>query len=121
VFSRPRSQRWLENLSHVQQLGQQFTIPDENGCEGLNEGCRGKVSDDSTLTLPRFKQAGEFKNADGVSYGSAADFEPIREFPFGGQLVAGPQAPFGDEPANPVGNLLVNLGAPNRREFADDQ
>lgn len=87
----------------------------------MNEGRGGQVPDDSALTLTRFEQAGELQYADGVPYGGAADLKTIGQFTFRGQLVTGPQAPFGDEPANPFGDFLVDLSPPNRCEFADDR
>lgn len=94
---------------------------DQDGGQRLGEGIGAEVLDNGPIALAGLEQADQLEDPDGVADGGPADAEPLGQLAFRGQSVAGVETAVDDEPADPFGNLFVDLGPPDGFQLADDR
>lgn len=104
----------LENRASFRQMSRAFRLADfDHEVERLPDGLSGAIGDESSTTGKSFDQAFFAKSLDGLAHGGAADPEALREFAFGGELIARLQSAFDDGFLDLLNDLLVETGGTN--------
>jgi hypothetical protein len=70
--------------------------------------------------VPGLDESLHLEDADRVADRAAADAEDLRQFTFGGKLVAGLETSLGDQTLDLRGDLGIDLGLPDGTEIGVD-